>query len=258
MQKVKSSLLRRRSVIFMSCGLLLTSLAAGLHAAPYPATTYDEINDLISALDNEDPNSRAFTIMMLRGIIDDPRHHNHIDSKLLPKLIQDLTYPDPATRGIAAVALGYLGDPKAVRPLLDLLKDSAPEARGGAAAALGRLREAAALPLLLQMLKEDPDANARKNAARGLSFFKDQMADQLILTYLAQSDMDYHEIIQMGIPGSEEVLIRTLETIGNVQIATDFINSGNVELRAAGYGWAKRHGYQVVTGGGFPGVSWGR
>jgi hypothetical protein len=50
----------------------------------------------------------------------------------------------------------------------------------------------------------------------------------------------YRYLIRSGKAVSERRLIEVLMTIGNREMAEDFISSGNAALKAAGEGWAKR------------------
>jgi HEAT repeat protein len=68
----------------------------------------------------------------------------------------------------AAVALGRLNDKRALRPLVNALKDSNHVVRAIAAASLGRLGHQAALPAL-QVACEDSDEMVRKRALEAIS-----------------------------------------------------------------------------------------
>jgi len=52
-------------------------------------------------------------------------------------------------------ALGKIGDPKAVQPLVEVLQDVTSNVRHEAALALGRIGDARALPVLERALKDD-------------------------------------------------------------------------------------------------------
>ena len=54
--------------------------------------------------------------------------------------------------GPAAEALGYLGDTRAVGPLIQILKDEEPLVRGSAAFALGKLNDTRAVGPLIMLL----------------------------------------------------------------------------------------------------------
>jgi len=61
--------------------------------------------------------------------------------------------------------------------------------------------------------------------------------------------------VQLGKPGSEDVLIAALNAKGETGMALDFIMSGNPKLAAAARAWAASHGY-VYSGSGTTGM-WG-
>jgi len=68
----------------------------------------------------------------------------------------------------AAGALGLVGDPAAVRPLIELLDDSHKEVRLAAAEALGRIGDARAIKPLIAMLENDGrTTNGRRDMERG-------------------------------------------------------------------------------------------
>ena len=73
--------------------------------------------------------------------------------------------PSPSVKYWAALALGDIGDARALNPLIDLLKDSEPGPRRGAAMALGYLGKRSAVGPLITSLK-DSDYWVRSSAAR--------------------------------------------------------------------------------------------
>jgi len=78
--------------------------------------------------------------------------------------------PDNADRLRAVVALGKSGDPRAVRPLADLLSDTEPEIRRSATAALGQLKSGRPVDDLLLRLRDPDELMAtREQAALALS-----------------------------------------------------------------------------------------
>jgi len=74
-------------------------------------------------------------------------------------IVYDLSYtalsaPDKEGRLRAVVALGKTGDPRAVRPLIDLVADNDPVIRRGAIAALGDLRSGRPVEILIERLRD--------------------------------------------------------------------------------------------------------
>ncbi len=69
---------------------------------------------------------------------------------------------------------------------------------------------------------------------------------------------NYLYYLALGESGSEQVMADALAEHGKIQMATDYVNSGNATLEAAGRKWASRHGYYFSkTKGGGPGLRWG-
>lgn len=80
------------------------------------------------------------------------------------ELAQTLTSSSEKARMSAAVALGNLGDRRAMKPLVTALADSSAQIRTVAAAALGKLAHKATLPALKGAANDDPDATVRAAA----------------------------------------------------------------------------------------------
>jgi len=71
----------------------------------------------------------------------------------------------------AAVSLGRLGDPRALKPLIRALDDDSNVVRALAAAALGRLGDPAALPAL-ERARNDRDSTVRRRVAEAIASIK--------------------------------------------------------------------------------------
>jgi hypothetical protein len=80
------------------------------------------------------------------------------------ELTQTLSSSSEKARLAAVVALGNLGDRRAMKPLVTALADPSPQIRAVAAAALGKLGHKAALPALKGAANDDIDAKVRKSA----------------------------------------------------------------------------------------------
>jgi HEAT repeat protein len=83
----------------------------------------------------------------------------------------------PNVRAAAAVALGQLGDRRAIEPLLVSLADQYPNVRAAATEALGQLGDAAVAPLS-EALRDD-DWQVRRAAAQALGQVSDAAIDPL-------------------------------------------------------------------------------
>ncbi|MCC6805761.1 MAG: HEAT repeat domain-containing protein [Anaerolineae bacterium] len=77
------------------------------------------------------------------------------DSARVDMLITYLVKGSPAIQGAAAEALGYIGDERAIAPLLLLVHDQSNELREIAAEALGRIGNERAFEPLVAMLKDE-------------------------------------------------------------------------------------------------------
>ncbi len=89
-------------------------------------------------------------------------------------LIDALTYNDNNVRRSAANALGKLGDPRAVEPLIAVLDDQ-PLVREVTAKALGKIGDPRAVDALVQVLKDDKKS-IRETAAKALGEIGDKRA----------------------------------------------------------------------------------
>ena len=77
----------------------------------------------------------------------------------------------------AVIALGESDDPRAVRPLMDLLSDSDPEIRVCATSALGTLKSGRAVEGLIGRLRDrDEQASTRQQAAASLAAIRRTLA----------------------------------------------------------------------------------
>jgi hypothetical protein len=110
-------------------------------------------------------------------------------------------------RSAAARALGQLGDPRAIEPLISALRDEHQLVRSEAADALGRVGKDAVIPLLSAL--EDENQEVRSSAADALAITGDARAVEPVI----------------AIFGAEETLTRTLRN-GNAGFARLLIDSG--------------------------------
>jgi HEAT repeat protein len=105
-----------------------------------------------------------------------------------PVLVQQMFLRDtelPVKQHILA-ALGKIGDPRAVQPLLDMVDQSGPPSlRGGAIYALGDIGDRAALPKLERLAQAGDDENVRRLAAEAVQKIKDKPAPAVVPPALA-------------------------------------------------------------------------
>jgi HEAT repeat protein len=162
----------------------------------------------------------------------------------------------------AVEALGKIKDPRAVEPLIALLKARDMGVQALALQALGRIGPPAVEPLIASL--KDPDLGIRRNAAGVLGDINDPRAADVLLPALRERNLGviaatYPFFIKRAEPGSEEVLVQSLNAQGDTVMAGAFLNCGNPRLEAAARVWAAANGIRIVpaiiAGGG--GLRWG-
>ena len=84
----------------------------------------------------------------------------------VPPLVKLLADPDPEVRQMAAFALGLIGDPSARDPLVGALRDPSPLVKGSAAEALGLIGDRSAADAVGQMAAEIVQSGAAGSDAR--------------------------------------------------------------------------------------------
>jgi HEAT repeat protein len=87
-------------------------------------------------------------------------------------IVYDLTYaalsgPDTVGRLRAVMDLGKSDDPRAVRPLMDLVADHDPAIRGGAITALGQLKSGRPVDILIERLRDRSEQREIRLLAAG-------------------------------------------------------------------------------------------
>ncbi len=112
-------------------------------------------------------------------------------------LLRLLSSDDSELRRWAAVALGEIGDQKAVDPLLGMLEDSRSEVRKAASLALGEIGDVRAVPGLVQALA-NRDLETRRAAAEALGAIGAEGA----MDALATAVRDQSELVQLSAIGA--------------------------------------------------------
>jgi HEAT repeat protein len=140
------------------------------------------------------------------------------DSDDIESLIAALNDPNEDVRGIAAVAFHQVSDPRAVEPLIHVLKDLTQYwfLRWRAAARLGEIGDPRAVEPLIAVLKgkdqnEDLEADVRRHAAGALSEIGDPRAIEPLIAVLkdphALMRWDAGEALaRMGTPAVEPLI----------------------------------------------------
>jgi len=110
-----------------------------------------------------------------------------IGADAVEPLIVALKDNDDLVRSYAAEALGNIGDPRAVEPLINVLKDDNKWwVREKAAKALGEIGDAAIDPLIVAL--KDNDIGVRENAAEALGEIGDARAVEPLMVALKDND----------------------------------------------------------------------
>ena len=103
-----------------------------------------------------------------------------IGSRAFSAVLAVVQRPAWVARKNAAWALGALDDPRAVKALIDLVRDREPQVREQAAWALGALDDPFAVPALVNALKDD-NPRVRRQAAWALGAIDDSRAVQPLI-----------------------------------------------------------------------------
>ena len=120
---------------------------------------------------------------------------------------------------------------------------------------------AAVEPLIA--LSEDKNDNLRFHAAYALALTDDRRAATRLTAAFAQGDLAISAgasdfFIKAGQAGSEPQLILALDAFGSVEMATKYLNCGNVQLENAARRWAQIHGFTIGSYPGGASVGWGQ
>ena len=143
------------------------------------------------------------------------------DEEALAPLLEMLTDPDHALRRFAATALGWLGDARAVGPLIEALQgDGQSEVRKQAVVALDKIGDPGAVEALLDAIYDD-HPTVRWYAVRALPQFNDARAIEPLIDALRQGNEDISAaaIAALAEVGDESA-ISTLEWAGENYVAS--------------------------------------
>lgn len=119
----------------------------------------------------------------------------------LEALTAALRHDDHYTvRGAAALALGHLGSPEAVEPLLDALDDPEAFVRKGAREAVGRLAGPDALPYL-QLARAREEPAVRRLAAETAAKIDGPAARAVVVGFLGDPDPQVEAVVVAALHG---------------------------------------------------------
>jgi HEAT repeat protein len=169
----------------------------------------------------------------------------------------------PMTYQALLSALGQLGDPRAVAPLIDYLKNG-PVGRGMVPQALADLGSASIEPLI--PLLHDPNENTRRLAAEALSDLamkpvNDARPHDALVAAMGKHDIAvmagaYQFYVSLGAPGTESDLVAALERFPNQGMAEYFLNCGSVPLEDAAIAWGQKLHFHITQQ--VYGIVWGQ
>lgn len=223
----------------------------------------DAVQPLIHSLNRDIPPVRVSAARALRRI-KDPR--------AVEPLIQLLNDPNYLVQAEAARGLGEMKDAKAVEPLISALKRRNAEA-GPALAGIGN----AAIAPLVRCLRDSDlrlgasdilekigtpavdalcdavqtnSGAAKVAAAKVLAEIDDPRVAQTLDPIVSDSDLwlaaaAYKFLLRKNTPAGNDLLLKVLETYGNMRMAKDFINSPRPGLRLAAENWANQNNYSI-------------
>jgi HEAT repeat protein len=184
----------------------------------------------------------------------------------------------------SAAALGSIGDPCAVEPLVLALNRDERNVRSQVIQTLAMIGDKRALPGLVTALKDWHSGREAAKALQVLGWQPESISDKvhyavavrdksvLIETWeqtksVLLEDVSSYErrVIENALYafvalGKKEIildLVNALNSKGNKTMAEAFLNCGHGELRSAARAWAKKHGYTIRAGGGAAPVRWG-
>jgi HEAT repeat protein len=152
---------------------LLTNATYSLGRLGSPLTRTDLLLPLVH---DADPDVRSNTLRALARVFEakrgigasplDPMEQRDAMVYLEPALSDPA---DPLIRAHAAAAVGALGDPRAVDPLIDLLRDPHPLVKMQTAIALGKLGDAKAVVPLVNAIEATPIGTPRSTVVLALT-----------------------------------------------------------------------------------------
>lgn len=211
----------------------LRALAQTNHASAYAA--------LVAAVQHPLRDVRVDAAFLLA------KQSNYKEAAAVPGLLDALTDEDSRIRMAAAKALGEIGDPMAVAPLLHILTDSSDsDLRWAATGALGRMGMAA-LPGLLEALQDD-NWKVRRSAAEALW----GMGEPKAVPGLAEALVDRNDVVRQAAAGALEAMgvaavsglidvLRIADRQHALAVVDMLYRIGTPEARTAAAAWQASH-----------------
>jgi HEAT repeat protein len=244
------------------------------------------VETLIAAIDDDNPGVRQFAA---RALGDTGDH------RAFEPLVRALKVNCELTRSGAAAGLGRLGDSRAIQPLIEALADKEASVRAEAIESLASLKAIQAAMPLGNILLNDENKNIRWGAAKSLMEIADEkavgplvtvlekkhetsrirmmaaaalakisnpQAEKILLRFLKDKDKAVVVgalafFIEMGIPGTEDLLIEAVNKYEHADVAKYFLNCGNITLEKAGRKLLKEYGLDIGKSEYRAGPRWG-
>jgi HEAT repeat protein len=214
----------------------------------------DEIDVLIKQLKSSNTPRRLAAVKEL-GKKRDPRAVN----PLVVVLKSDKKWE---VRLAAEDALVSIGSPS-IEPLVQILKEEKEcLVRRRAARALKELKETCDPRTLKNAAQKDTDCFVRRVAARALAEVKDPIAAEFLDGAMKKKNLEivsaaYAYYIRKGEAGTEDILIEALwEGCYEKKMVFHFAHSGNEKLKQAADEIAQKGGYAITTDSSGP--KWGK
>lgn len=184
----------------------------------------------------------------------------NIGEPAVEPLIKALKDVNSEIRVKATSALGWIGDTRAVEPLIEALNDTT-IIRSSAAAALGRIGDQRAVEPLIEVLLTDEDETVKLDVAGAFVEIGEPAVEPLIGVLNNESskvrNIVVGALIEIGDARAIEPLIEILNKYDDKSMAEDFLNCSNVRLEDAARSWAASNGYAIQPSSG-GGPSWGK
>ena len=186
------------------------------------------------------------------------------DSRALEVMIKAVSDEDSIIDSAAQRYLSASKDPRALAALVEALRHPNPHESPSGFSDASALSEAGA-PAVdpLSALLHDADGTIRVNAARALEPINDPRVRALLLAALHERNVAvlagaYTFYLDLGEPGTEDLVIEALNQFGDEYMSSFMLNCGNVRLEDAARAWSLATYHVPANPFVVGGVLWGR
>ena len=189
--------------------IIVLAICSSMSIQPLSPEPYHPLNEearlarLIAALQDDDVGRLAARRLAESG-------HPRARNALLAAIKDQSSF----ARYSAAIGLGYIHDPEGIRALASALRDEI-SIRGAAADSLRRLGDPAAVAPLLQLMK-DPSAEIRVAAIHGITKIRDPRAAEAVYSALRDGDLGVRKAAMQAVAarndsGALDTLVSALD-----------------------------------------------